>query len=536
MPWRSIRIPNGGAKETDNPSYRPRGLISFQSTFDWKGDRSPQIPLRDLIIYEMHVRGFTISPSSGVRHPGTFLGIIEKIPHLLDLGVNAIELMPLQEFNENENTNINPLTHQQLCNYWGYSTVNFFAPMTRYATKTAPGASIEEFKTMVRELHKNGIEVILDVVFNHTAEGNEKGPILSFKGFENPVYYLLNHDFTYSNYTGCGNTVNCNHPVVWEFIVKCLRYWVLEMHVDGFRFDLASTLTRGRQGQPLPTPPLIESLTDDPVLSKVKLIAEPWDLEVYQVGQFYSHVKRWSEWNGKYRDCIRQFIKGNAGIKGEFITRLCGSEDLYYNRTPLASINFITVHDGFTLRDLVSYNEKHNESNGEDNRDGLTDNDSWNCGIEGPTDDDKILALRNRQMRNYHFTLMISQGVPLLLMGDEYGHTKNGNNNTWCHDNELNWFLWDKLKENGDFYRFYKEMILFRKENPLLKREQFLSPKDAQWHGIEPFKPDWSAHTQFIAFTLLDSDKGNDLYIAFNAQEKGVSVHFPNPKKGKNGI
>lgn len=513
--------------------YRPHGLITSPEPFDWRGDYPLNIPLQDLIIYEMHVRGFTQSSTSKVKNKGTFLGLIEKIPHLLDMGVNAVELLPLQEFNENENLNINPENDQPLCNYWGYSTVNFFAPMTRYATSTI--SAVNEFKSMVRELHKNGIEVILDVVFNHTNEGNEKGPITSFKGYENPVYYILNRDFTYSNYTGCGNTVNCNHPVVWELILNCLRYWVLEMHVDGFRFDLASILTRGMQGQPLTYPPIIEALSGDPVLSKIKLIAEPWDLSLYQVGKFYPSAKRWGEWNGKYRDCVRRFIKGDHGIKGEFITRLCGSEDLYHNRSPLSSINFVTVHDGFTLRDLVSYNQKHNIENGEGNRDGTNENDSWNCGEEGPTDDPDVIALRKRQVRNYHLTLMISQGIPMLFMGDEYAHTKHGNNNTWCHDNELNWFLWDQLERNRDFYRFYKLMVKFRKDNKLLRRETFLSPKDAQWHGVEPFKPDWSANTQFIAFTLIDPDAttGNDIYIAFNAQEKEVQVHVPDPRKGK---
>lgn len=512
--------------------YHPMGLVSLSEPFDWQEDRHPRLPLQDMIIYEMHVRGFTQSASSQVTHKGTFLGIVEKIPYLLELGVNAIELMPLQEFDENENLRINPITKQRLCNYWGYSTVNFFAPMNRYAT--GAGAAINEFKTMVRELHKNGIEIILDVVFNHTGEGNENGPILSFKGIDNPIYYILNPDFSYSNYTGCGNTFNSNHPVAWEFILACLRYWVLEMHVDGFRFDLASILTRGRQGQPLHLAPICEAISEDPLMSNTKLIAEPWDAAgLYQVGRFIPHSKRWSEWNGKYRDAIRTFIKGTPGNKGEFITRLCGSEDLYYNRSPLASINFVTVHDGFTLRDLVSYNQKHNIENGEDNKDGYSHNDSWNCGVEGPTDNEEVISLRSRQMRNFHLTLMISQGLPLLLMGDEYGHTKFGNNNSWCHDGAINWFLWDKIEENADFHRFYKMMIKFRKEHHLVKRNVFLSPKDAQWHGIEPYKPDWSTHTQFIAFTLIDHEQGNDLYIAFNMQEDGVSVHFPDSKPGK---
>lgn len=519
-----------GVKE--GKRYHPLGIVALSDPFDWQNDQHPRLNREDLITYEMHVRGFTQSPSSHVTHKGTFLGVVEKIPYLRELGINAIEFMPLQEFDENENLRINPETKQRLCNYWGYSTINFFAPMNRYATTST--AAINEFKTMVRELHKNGIEVILDMVLNHTGEGNESGPILSFKGIDNPIYYILNHDFGYANYTGCGNTFNCNQPVAWELILACLRYWVLEMHVDGFRFDLASILTRGRQGQPLHIAPICEAISEDPLLANTKLIAEPWDAAgLYQVGRFVPYSKRWSEWNGKYRDAVRCFIKGTRGIKGEFITRLCGSEDLYYNRSPLASMNFVTVHDGFTLRDLVSYNEKHNSENGEDNRDGYSENVSWNCGVEGPTDDKKIIILRNRQMRNFHLTLMISQGLPLLLMGDEYGHTKKGNNNSWCHDSEMNWFLWDKIEENRDFHRFYKLMIRFRKEHKLLKRGVFLTPKDAQWHGLEPFKPDWSTQTQFIAYTLIDHDQGNDLYIAFNAQEKDVTVHVPSPKLRK---
>jgi isoamylase len=517
----------------ENKPYRPLGMISQPSPFDWQGDTPPRIPLRDLIIYETHVRGFTQSPSSGITNRGTFLGFIEKIPHLVDLGINAIELLPLQEFNENENPRFNPETSEQLYNYWGYSTVNFFSLMNRYTSNREAGGGIREFKTLVRELHKHGIEVILDVVFNHTAEGNGEGPTFSFKGFENPVYYILNDDFSYANYSGCGNTFNCNHPITREFILECLRYWVLEMHIDGFRFDLASILTRGRQGQPLPDPPLIEVIAEDPVLSHTKLIAEPWDLSLYQVGQFYFQTNRWSEWNGKYRDCFRKYIKGTPGFKGEFITRLFGSEDLYHNRSPLASINFVTVHDGFSLRDLVSYDVKHNENNGEDNKDGINENDSWNCGIEGPSDNAEIEYLRNRQMKNFHFAQMISRGIPMLLMGDEYGHTKNGNNNTWCQDNELNWFLWDRLQANHEFYRFYKLMIKIRKEHALLREDIFLAASEVLWHGVEPLKPDWSTHTQFIAFTLLDPKNGQDLYIAFNAQKRIAHVHFPEPKKGK---
>lgn len=516
-----------------NTSYLPLGDIVAPLPFDWGNDRRPLIPPKDLIIYEMHVRGFTIHSSSQVKNPGSFLGVIEKIPHLLKLGVNAVELLPIHEFDETEYARMHPGTKRNLYNYWGYSTVNFFAPTNRYAVGQNPGDVITEFKTMVRELHRHGIEVILDVVYNHTAEGDERGPTFSFKGIDNSIYYMLDPTFKYLNFSGCGNTFSGNNPIVRDLIINSLRYWVTEMHVDGFRFDLASALTRNFDGTPLSDPPLIDTISQDPVLADCKLFAEPWDAGgLYQVGSFYPQVVRWMEWNGKYRDTIRRYCKSTQSMSGEFAMRLCGSEDLYHNRSPYSSTNFVTVHDGFTLADLVSYDSKHNIDNGEGNRDGESQNESWNCGIEGPTTNKKILYLRGKQMRNMHLALMISQGIPLLLMGDEYGHTKNGNNNTWCHDSDVNWFLWDKL-ENSDFFRFYTMMISFRKANPILRRKTFLTAKDVDWHGIEPFKPDWSSDNLFVAFTLKDHKNNQDLYIAFNMYDRTLGVQIPPPPYAK---
>lgn len=514
--------------------YSPLGEISPLPIFDWGNDSPPGIPLNALIIYEMHTRAFTQDPSSNVSHPGTFLGIIEKIPHFIELGVNAIELLPVQEFNECEYALTHPNTKNSLYNFWGYSTVNFFAPMNRYAVSAEPGSAISEFKTMVKELHNHGIEVILDVVFNHTAEGDESGPVISFKGIDNPAYYLLDEHGTYLNFSGCGNSFNANHPPVLEMIIASLRYWISEMHVDGFRFDLASALTRGANGTSFQNAPLIQAITADPVLANVKLIAEPWDAGgLYQVGHFAPETKRWSEWNGKFRDGVRRFIKGVPWSSGEFAMRLCGSEDLYHNRTPYASINFITSHDGFSLADLVSYSYKHNIANGEGNRDGSSDNESWNCGAEGATFNRKILALRNRQMKNFHLALMLSLGVPMLTMGDEYGHTKNGNNNTWCQDNALSWFHWDQLESNEEFYRFYRLMIQFRKKRPMLRRLSFLTNKDVDWHGLEPFEPDWNSDIRFVAFTLKDHQHERDLFVAFNAQDHTQLIHLPPPPYSK---
>ncbi len=521
-----------GSKQWQEEKLAPKGKVILDQPFDWGDDRSPSVPMQELIIYEMHVRGLTQHTSSQTKNPGTYLGVIEKIPYLKSLGVNAIELLPIFEFDECENHNVNPKTGQTLKNFWGYSTMNFFAPMPRYARAPHWNGAINEFRQMVKELHKAGIEVIIDVVYNHTAEGNDQGPTYSFRGIDNQVYYMLEADGKYKNYSGTGNTFNANHTAVAHLILDSLRYWVTEMHVDGFRFDLASCLTRDENGAPMVRPPVVHLITNDPVLAQTKLIAEAWDAGgLYQVGSFPGE-DRWAEWNGKYRDVIRRFLKGTDHTTGAFATAMSGSQDLYgRDRLPYHSINFITAHDGFTLRDLVSYQGKHNEANGEENRDGCNDNDSWNCGAEGSTNNRKVITLRTRQMKNFHTALMLAIGTPMLLMGDEYGHTRNGNNNTYCQDNELNWFLWDELQKNAPFNRFYQGVIQFRKTHPILHRTQFLSTEDVDWHGLQPFHPNWDS--RFLAYTFKDAVHQQHLYIAFNANFSPVHVQLPLPPPNK---
>jgi isoamylase/glycogen operon protein len=521
-------VPHG---DSINTIYNPYGVICPESNFDWEGDKPLEIPDQDQIIYEMHVRAFTQDKSSNVKAPGTYLGLIDKIPHLVELGVNTIELLPAYEFNEDEYLRCYGPTKRNLCQFWGYSTVNFFSPMRRYAYGKDVLSPITEFKTMVRELHKNGIAVILDVVFNHTAEGGPEERAISFRALDK-IYYMTDPSGNNFDCTGCGHTFNANHPQVTQFIIDALHYWVLEMHVDGFRFDLASVLTRDVNSMPMAKPPLIEKINADPVLSKTRMIAEAWDAAgLYQVGSFPSHGGKWSEWNGKYRDTIRKFIKGTAGTAGEFASRISGSQDIYGNgRLPYHSINFVTAHDGFSLRDLVSYNDKHNEENGEDNRDGMNENESWNCGEEGPTKRKEIIETRERQMRNFLLALMVSQGTPMIVMGDEYGHTKKGNNNTWCQDNNLSWFLWDELKKNIHLFRFFKTIIAFRKNNPLLKRTTFPSKEDVEWHGLMLNQPDWNA--QFLAFTWVDKEKQFHIFAAFNPSLTTVEVELPELTNG----
>jgi isoamylase/glycogen operon protein len=503
-----------------------RGYYTKPYQFDWAGDKKPCIPLQNLIIYEMHVRAFTQDPSSKVNSPGGFLGVIEKIPYLQELGINAVELLPVFEFNECDYEGINPRTNQPLCNFWGYSTINFFTPMRRYGTK-------EEFQTMVKALHNSGIEVILDVVYNHTAEGNEQGPILSFRGIDNPSYYILGPHGEYHNYSGCGNTLNCNHPSTKGLIIDSLRYWAEEMHVDGFRFDLASILTRDQDGTPLKTPPVIDAITNDSILSKVKLIAEAWDCAgLYQVGSFPGQGK-WSEWNGEYRDSVRRFLKGNEASSQNFASVLTGSEKLYQHYdTPSVSINFITAHDGFTLNDLVSYDKKHNIENGEDNKDGNEWNESWNCGVEGTTDNQTILDLREKQKRNYLLALFLSLGTPMLLMGDEYGHTRNGNNNAWCQDNALNWFQWQKPSENKSLFLFTSHLIKFRKNEALLNQGVYPTKSELVWHGRLPFSPNWDKDNHLVAYSLIDTHSDSALYIAFNAAATEIKITLPPPPTG----
>ncbi|XP_020265322.1 isoamylase 1, chloroplastic isoform X2 [Asparagus officinalis] len=532
------------------------GMIPLSDNeFDWEGDLPLRYPQKDLIIYEMHIRGYTKHDSSKTDFPGTYLGAIDKLDHLKELGVNCIELMPSQEFNEMEYFNYSSLPGESKLNFWGYSTVNYFSPMMRYSSSGETNCgrdAINEIKSLVREAHKRGIEVILDVVFNHTAEGNENGPILSFRGVDNSIYYMLapkvKIEGEFYNYSGCGNTFNCNHPIVRQFILDCLRYWVIEMHVDGFRFDLASIMTRASSqweaanvygnpvegdtlttGTPLSSPPLIDMISNDPILRGIKLIAEAWDAGgLYQVGQF-PHWKTWSEWNGQYRDIVRQFIKGTDGFSGAFAECLCGSPNLYQGggRKPWNSINFVCAHDGFTLADLVTYNNKNNLSNGEDNRDGENHNLSWNCGEEGEFASMSVRRLRRRQMRNFFMCLMVSQGVPMIYMGDEYGHTKGGNNNSYCHDNYINYFRWDKKEESShDLFRFCRLMTKFRQECEALGLEDFPTAERLQWHGHQPGMPDWSPESRFVAFSLIDSVK-IEIYIAFNTSHLPVAVTLP---------
>ncbi len=476
---------------------RPPKCVVIDDDFDWRGGRHLRRRLSETIIYETHVRGFTKSPSSNVKHPGTYLGIVDKIPYLQSLGVTAIELMPVHEFPINDCLGEMPPRP----NYWGYDPMALFAPHRGYAVGSTPGCQVAEFKEMVRELHRAGIEVILDVVFNHTSEGNERGPTLTFKGLENRVYYMLeNGGQYYKNYTGCGNTLNGNHPIVRELIFNCLRYWVHNYHIDGFRFDLASILSRDRQGNLIPNPPVVEAIAEDPLLADTKIIAEAWDAAgAYQVGTFAN--LRWSEWNGRYRDDLRRFWRGDHHMVGAVATRIAGSSDLYQptGRHPYHSINFITSHDGFPLNDLVSYNEKHNEANGENNCDGDNNGYAYNYGVEGPTRRKSIEQVRLRQIKNMLASLLLSQGVPMILMGDECRRTQRGNNNAYCQDNSISWFDWKMVKRNRDLYRFCQVLIAFRKAEPTVRREDFLSGRpcrpgglpDVSWFNAHGGTIDW---------------------------------------------
>ena len=529
----------------DNPyPYRAR-IIKHE--FDWEGDTPLYMPIEDLVIYEMHVRSFTQHPSSGVSQPGTYAGMIEKIPYLKDVGINCVELMPIFDFNEFEHSRENPETGELLVNYWGYSTIGFFAPKAGFAASGGEGGEINELKSLIKALHKAGIEVILDVVFNHTGEGNENGPTISFRGIDNSTFYMLTPEGYYYNFSGTGNTFNCNHPAVIAFILQCLRYWVAEYHVDGFRFDLASILARAENGAPLGDPPLLKMIAHDPILGRTKVIAEPWDAGgLYHVGAF-PHYGRWSEWNGKYRDAARKFIKGDEGQVEEMVQRIQGSPDLYPDRGPIASVNFVTAHDGFTLADMVSYNDKHNEANLENNMDGFNDNNSWNCGVEGETDDPAINALRRRQMKNAFTLLMVSQGVPMFLMGDEVARTQNGNNNTYCQDNDLNWFDWTLIDKNADIFRFFKRMIDFRHSHPVLRHGyhlRFTDYRDAgipdlSWFSTEALGGDTNDERLTLAFLLSgDHAKGglatdNDIYVAMNMHWEDQTFEIPRLPSGK---
>lgn len=511
--------------------YRARVV---QSNFDWGDQRHHSIPMEDLIIYELHVRGFTMDESSGVKHHGTFEGLREKIPYLKELGINAVELMPIFEFDEMRDVRL--IDENELIDFWGYNPVSFFAPNTSYCSSMEYNREGLELKTLIKDLHDNGIEVILDVVFNHTAEGNEFGPCFSFKGFDNNIYYMLTPDGHYYNFSGCGNTLNCNHPVVRDMILECLRYWVIEYRVDGFRFDLASILGRNDDGTPLSQPPLLRSLAFDSILGNVKLIAEAWDAGgLYQVGSFPSW-KRWAEWNGRYRDDMRRFLKGDDFLAQTAAARITGSPDLYdpAYRGGNASINFLTCHDGFTLYDLYSYNQKHNEANGWGNTDGADDNNSWNCGVEGETDDPAILALRKRLMKNACAVLLCSRGTPMFLSGDEFADTRYGNNNPYCQDNLISWLDWSLLKKNKDLFDFFQYMIQFRKDHPVIRKDlepSYLGVPAMSTHGPTPDETNFSGDSHVVCVRFAgynESTQKEDLvYLAVNSGWFPVTLTLP---------
>ena len=502
--------------------------------FDWGDMPQSKKELCDLIIYELHVRDFTHHPSSGVQHRGTFSGLMEKIPYLKELGINAVELMPIFEFDETMNSRT--VDGKQLLECWGYNTVGFFAPNSSYAAANEHNQEGTELKTLIKALHDNGIEVILDVVFNHTAEGNEKGNTFSFKGFDNNIYYMLTPDGNYYNFSGCGNTLNCNHPVVQQLILECLRYWTINYRVDGFRFDLASILGRNEDGSPMNNPPLLRTLADDSILSNVKLIAEAWDAGgLYQVGSFPSW-KRWAEWNGRYRDDMRRFLKGDDFLAQTAAARITGSPDLYdpAYRGGNASINFLTCHDGFTLYDLYSYNQKHNEANGWGNTDGADDNNSWNCGVEGETDDPAILALRKRLMKNACAILLCSRGTPMFLSGDEFADTRYGNNNPYCQDNLISWLDWSLLKKNKDLFDFFQYMIRFRKDPPVIRKDlepSYLGVPAMSTHGLTPDETNFSgdSHVVCVRFAGYNeaTQKEDLVYLAVNSGWFPVTLTLP---------
>jgi len=514
--------------KADDAGAMPKCVFTHEH-FHWQNDRPLRHPWSKTVIYETHVRGFTIHSTSGVQHPGTYRGLMEKIPYLNELGVTAVELMPVHEFNECQVSGVNPQTGQPLRNYWGYDPVIFFAPKASYSSAGGLGQQKLEFKEMVRALHDAGIEVILDVVFNHTAEGNELGPTLCFRGQDNAIFYMLSSDKRYyENYSGTGNTINANHPVVRNHILDALRYWVLEMHADGFRFDLASILGRDSSGKPLANAPLLERIAEDPILRDVKIIAEAWDAAgTYEVGSFSE--RRWAEWNGRYRDDVRCFWRGDEGMIGAFASRICGSADLYSKsgKGPESSINFITCHDGFTLNDLVSYRDKHNEGNGENNNDGTGANFSDNYGVEGGTTKTQIESIRKCQIKNFLLTLLISRGVPMLLGGDEFRRTQGGNNNAYCQDNESSWYDWSYLEQHQDIYRFAREMIVFRRAHPILSKEQFYTEAEIQWFRPNGGLPNWFDPAARQLACLVHEDESGALYMMFNATTEAAAFRLP---------
>jgi isoamylase len=519
--------------KVDDAADMPKCVFTHEH-FKWDGDQSPKHPWSKMVIYEAHIRGFTFHSSSGVQNPGTYRGLVEKIPYLKDLGVTSVELMPVLEFNENPGTLAHSQTGAQLADYWGYNPVVFFAPKASYSSTGGMGQQKLEFKEMVQALHSAGIEVFLDVVFNHTGEGDELGPTLCFRGMDNAIFYTLAGDKRYyKDFTGTGNTINANHPVVRDHILAALRYWVVEMHVDGFRFDLASVLGRDESGKLLANAPLLERIAEDPILRDVKLIAEAWDAAgAYQVGSFSKH--RWAEWNGRYRDDVRRFWRGDDGMLGSFASRICGSADIYAHsgRGPESSINFITCHDGFTLNDLVSYRYKHNQANGEDNHDGAADNFSENCGAEGETADAGIEGVRIRQIKNFLLTLLVSRGVPMLLGGDEFRRTQHGNNNAWCQDNDISWFDWRYLKNNQEIHRFTRGMIAFRRAHPVLSKESFYVDTDIRWLNSDGGRPNWLDRKEKALACMIRESEQDSLLMMFNADLNGIDFALPQLPRG----
>jgi isoamylase len=522
----------------DNSATAMKSVVVDPRAYDWEGDAPLDRPSSQSIVYEMHVRGFTRHPSSGVSAEtrGTFRGLIEKIPYLKNLGISAVELLPVFQFDPQD-------CPPGRVNYWGYAPISFFAPHQAYSSRRDTLGPVDEFRDMVKALHRAGIEVILDVVFNHTAEGNHSGPTLSFRGLDNNAYYILEQDRSrYANYSGTGNTLNANHPIVRRMVLDSIRYWVEEMHVDGFRFDLASILARDSSGNVMSNPPVLWDIESDPALAGTKMIAEAWDAAgLYQVGSFVGDS--WKEWNGKFRDDVRSFFRGEDGSLARFADRMLGSHEIYRHKKREAeqSVNFVTCHDGFTLNDLVSYNEKHNEANGEDNRDGTDDNRSWNCGIEGPTYDPAIEGLRNRQVKNFFTVTMLSLGLPMFLMGDEVRRTQHGNNNSYCRDDEANWFDWSLVTKHADVHRFVKLLIarrLLREIGPERERmslTQLISGATKNWHGVKLHQPDWSDQSHSVAFSADLKREGLVVHLIFNAYWQPLEFELPRPKKGERG-
>ena len=536
---RGVAVPTGYSREAasepgDNAASAMKSVVVDPSKYDWEGDQPLQRRSSGTIIYELHVRGFTRHPSSGVGEStrGTYAGLIEKIPYLQQLGVTAVELLPVFQYDPFD-------APQGKINYWGYAPISFFAPHQAYSSRQDPLEAVDEFRDMVKALHRAGIEVILDVVFNHTAEGNEHGPTLSFRGFDNPIYYMLEHGESYANYSGCGNSLNGNHPIVRRMIVDSLRYWVQEMHVDGFRFDLASILSRDSNGSPLPNPPVLWDIESDPALAGTKLLAEAWDAAgLYQVGSFVGDT--WKEWNGRFRDDIRDFFRSEPGSVRRIADRIVGSPEIYGHKQREAeqSVNFVTCHDGFTLNDMVSYNVKQNEANGEGSRDGANDNRSWNCGVEGPTDDPAIERLRNRQVKNFLTVTMLSLGMPMILMGDEVRRTQRGNNNAYCQDNDISWFDWTDLEKHADVHRFVSllcaDRVLRSTENELrrVSLTELLTEANETWHGVKLNQPDWSDGSHCLALHAQLRNEGIYFHLMLNAYWEPLEFELPRVDAG----